>query len=92
VAGARDAAVAISGLIAGKRVVSINKRDTDVMLAGCERLPDGPACGLLLPGSASYTDDMSVRRLQTRGERTWIGCTRSPPVRGQPWKSPARGA
>ena len=65
--------IEISGGFSGELGVVINKRDFDVVLELQQLMPDGIAMPLsYYLGRASYTEDMSVRRLLTPGEPTRI--------------------
>lgn len=76
-----DTAVSVEGLISGRLDVAINKKDFDFVLAVYELMPDGKLFWLSYYLSrASYSDDMSVRKLLTPGKRTTIPFARTPLV------------
>jgi putative CocE/NonD family hydrolase len=65
--------IELSGAFSGELGVVINKRDFDVVLKVQQLMPDETAMPLsYYIGRASYTEDMSVRRLLTPGEPTRI--------------------
>jgi predicted acyl esterase len=65
--------VEISGAFSGEIKATINKRDMDIGLALYEVMPDGKLFQLSdFIGRASYSKDMSVRRLLTPGKMTSI--------------------
>jgi putative CocE/NonD family hydrolase len=73
-----DAPVTIAGTMTGMLDVSINKRDLDATLAVYELMPDGKLFWLsYYLGRASYSHDMSVRRLLTPGVRSFIPVSRT---------------
>lgn len=73
-----DAPASIAGMITGMLDVSINKRDLDPTLAVYELMPDGKLFLLsYYLGRASYSHDMSVRKLLTPGVRSYIPVART---------------
>jgi putative CocE/NonD family hydrolase len=79
-----DAAVSVEGLISGRLDVAINKKDFDFAVAAYEIMPDGKLFWLsYYLGRASYSEDMSVRKLLTPGKRTTIPFARTPLVSRQ---------
>jgi hypothetical protein len=73
-----DAPASIAGMITGMLDVSINERDLDPTLAVYELMPDGKLFLLsYYLGRASYSHDMSVRKLLTPGARSFVPISRT---------------
>ncbi|HEX4825560.1 MAG TPA: CocE/NonD family hydrolase [Candidatus Polarisedimenticolaceae bacterium] len=76
-----DEPVSIDGMIQGEITATIDKRDFDFTWALYEATPDGKFFNLsYYVGRASYTREMTKRRLLTPGQATALPFTRTPIV------------